>query len=442
MRVAVIGSGISGLSAAWLLSKSADVTLIDNAARLGGHTNTIDALTPDGPIPVDTGFIVYNEQNYPNLTAFLDHFDIETASTDMGFAVSTDNGRMEYCGRNFNGLFGQRRNLLSPRHWRMVTDIVRFFKSAEQHVAESGSDMGIGKFLKLHGYSDAFIEDHLLPICAAIWSTPARSMLEFPARTFVNFFSNHGLLEIDTDKRPVWRTIKGGSRTYIDKVLADSRLRVMTNAHVAAVTRDANGADVLFATGDQGRFDQAVFACHADQALQLIADPSADERAILQHFRFTPNKAVLHTDARLMPRRKQLWSSWNYLRTGSGTEAHLSLSYWMNKLQPLPTKTDLFVTLNPMHDFAPGTVQRVIDYEHPLFDAEAVGAQRDMWRIQGVKRTWFAGAWLGYGFHEDGLQAGLEVAERLGTASRPWAKQGQRDRIAHNWTGRDVVAAA
>lgn len=441
MRVAVIGSGISGLSAAWLLSKSADVTLIENASRLGGHTNTIDALTPDGPIPVDTGFIVYNEKNYPNFTAFLDHLGVATAPTSMGFAVSTDAGRMEYCGRDFNGLFGQRRNLLRPRHWRMVADILKFFRTAEGHAAGMASDVGIGTFLRQHGYSDAFIEDHLLPICAAIWSTPARSMLEFPARTFVNFFANHGLLEADTKRRPVWRTIRGGSRTYIDRILEQSRFRILTNAHVAAVTRDAEGVDVLFATGDQGRFDQVIFACHADQALNLIADPSADERAILQHFRFTANRAVLHTDKRLMPRRRQLWSAWNYLRTGSGTEAHLSLTYWMNELQPLPTTTDLFVTLNPMHEFAPGTVQRVIDYEHPLFDAEAVGAQRDMWRIQGVRRTWFAGAWLGYGFHEDGLQSGLEVAERLGTVGRPWATQGQRDRIAHNWADQALVAA-
>ena len=433
MRVAVIGSGISGLSAAWLLSKSADVTLIENASRLGGHTNTIDAITPEGPVPVDTGFIVYNELNYPNLTAMLGHFGIETAASDMGFAVSTDNGRMEYCGRNVDGLFGQRRNIFRPRHWQMVGDILRFFKHAERHAAELSTDIGIGKFLQNHGYSEAFIEDHLLPICAAIWSTPARSMLEFPARTFVNFFSNHGLLIADSNKRPVWRTIKGGARTYIEQLLTEGRFKVMSNAHVAAVTRDATGADVLFASGDQGRFDHVVFACHADQALKLIADPSDDERAILQHFRFTPNRAVLHTDEKLMPQRKKLWSSWNYLRTGSGTEAHLSLTYWMNELQPLPTSTNLFVTLNPMHDFAPGTVQRVIDYEHPLFDTEAVGAQRDMWRIQGVRRTWFAGAWLGYGFHEDGLQAGLEVAERIGGVARPWAAHGQRDRIAHNW---------
>lgn len=442
MRVAVIGSGISGLSAAWLLSKSADVTLIESDTRIGGHTHTVDAVTPEGPVPVDTGFIVYNEPNYPNLTALFEHLGVDTAPTDMGFAVSADDGGMEYCGRDFAGLFGQRRNFLRPRHWLMVADILRFFRHAERHAAEMKIDLSIGEFLVKHGYSNAFIEDHLLPICAAIWSTPARSMLEFPARTFVNFFANHGLLVADVNKRPVWRTVRGGSRTYVEKLLRGSNMRVVTNAHVAAVTRDDHGADVLFATGDQGRFDHVIFACHADQALRLLADPSADERGLLQHFRFTHNKAVLHTDARMMPRRRKLWSSWNYLRSGRGEGAQLSLTYWMNELQPLPTTTDFFVTLNPMHDFAPGTVQRVIDYEHPLFDAEAVGAQRDMWRIQGVRRTWFAGAWLGYGFHEDGLQAGLEVAERIGGVSRPWTAGGQRDRIAHNWDAEPTTAAA
>lgn len=441
MRVAVIGSGISGLSAAWLLSRSADVTLIESDTRLGGHTNTIDVATPEGPVPVDTGFIVYNEPNYPNLTSLFAHLGVDTAPTDMGFAVSADDGAMEYCGRDFDGLFGQRRNFLRPRHWQMVVDILRFFKHAERHAAEMEVDLSIGEFLKLNGYSSAFVEDHLLPICAAIWSTPARSMLEFPARTFVNFFANHGLLVADVNKRPIWRTVRGGSRSYIDKLLRQGRPHVLTNAHVAAVTRDATGVDVLFATGDQGRFDHVVFACHADQALRLLADPAAEERGILQQFRFTPNRAVLHTDSRMMPRRKKLWSSWNYLRSGKGDAAQLSLTYWMNELQPLPTATDIFVTLNPMHDFAPGSVQRVIDYEHPLFDADSVGAQHDMWRIQGVRRTWFAGAWLGYGFHEDGLQSGLEVAERIGGVMRPWTAQGQRDRIAHNWEATIPVAA-
>jgi len=430
-KIAVIGSGISGLSAAWLLSKSADVTLIENAPRLGGHINTVLTPSPEGPVAVDTGFIVYNEKNYPNLTALFARLGVETAESDMSFAVSMDRGRMEYSGRSLNGLFGQRRNIVRPRHWQMVADILRFFRWAERHAADVAADMGMGEFLKRYNYSDAFIEDHMLPICAAIWSTPARSMLDFPARTFVRFFANHGLLQVS--RRPLWRTVCGGASTYVDRLVADGRFTTAVNTHIAAIARDAEGVDLLFADGEQGRFQQVVFACHPDQALRLLVDASPEERNLLSSIRYTANRAVLHTDKSFMPRRRPLWSAWNYLRTGSGTEADLSLTYWMNRLQPLPTSTDFFVTLNPMHAFAPETIRHVIDYEHPVFDARAMAAQHGMGGIQGVRRTWFAGAWLGHGFHEDGLQSGLEVAERLGAPHRPWVVAGARDRIAASW---------
>jgi predicted NAD/FAD-binding protein len=439
-RIAVIGSGIAGLSAAWLLSKSAEVSLIESAPRLGGHTNTVDVETPDGPIPVDTGFIVYNEKNYPNLTALFAHLGVETAESDMSFAVSADGGEMEYSGRHLNGLFGQRSNLLSLRHWRMVADILRFFRTAEIDATALADDLSIGTFLREHGYSEAFIEDHILPVSAAIWSTPARSMLDFPARAFVSFFANHGLLKVNS--RPKWRTVVGGSRSYVERLVEDSPIRLLLNAHVVSVTRDAGGAELLFATGERRRFDHVVFACHADQALAMLADPDEDERKLLSAFRFTPNRAVLHTDNRLMPRRKQLWSAWNYLRSGCGLDARLSLTYWMNQLQPLATDTDIFVTLNPTHEFAPGSVAKTIEYEHPLFNRAALDAQNEMWRIQGSRRTWFAGAWLGSGFHEDGLQSGLEIAERLGPIDRPWSVTDARARIAHNWNGEPMRWAA
>jgi len=430
-RVAIIGSGIAGLGAAWLLSRSAEVTLIEEAPRLGGHSNTIDAPTPDGAVAVDTGFIVYNEANYPNLTALFSHLGVATAPSDMGFAVSADAGRMEYCGRHFNGLFAQRRNLLRPRHWMMVADILRFFRSAEAEVRALQDDVGIGAFLKRQGYSEAFIEDHLLPVSAAIWSTPARTMLDFPAKAFVAFFANHGLLRISD--RPGWRTVVGGSRNYVARLLADSRLRVLTDARIAGVRRDLGGVEVAFATGEKRRFDDIVFACHADTALSLLSDASDEERNLLCAFRFTPNRAVLHTDAALMPRRRSLWSAWNYLKRGEAADARLSLTYWMNRLQPLETRHNLFVTLNPAHDFAEGSVITSIDYTHPLFDAGSLAAQRRIWQIQGLGRTWYAGAWLGYGFHEDGLQSGLEIAERLGVEKRPWQLAAARDRVAHNW---------
>ena len=432
--IAVIGSGISGLSAAWLLSKTQQVTVFERNARLGGHANTFMADTPEGRIAVDTGFIVYNEQNYPNLTAFFDHLGVPTAASWMSFAVSIGEGQREYSGEYLNGLFGQRRNIVRPEHWRLVSDILRFFRKAEQQIATCQDDLSIGQFLERFGYSRIFIQDHILPISAAIWSTPSRGMLDFPARTFIEFFANHSLLQVNN--RPLWRTVQGGSQQYVQRVAAQSSFETVLDASITAVRRDAQGAELCFADGSRRHFDQVVFACHADEALALLADPSEAERRVLGAFRFNTNHAVLHTDASFMPQRKHLWSSWNYLRAAKG-ESALSLTYWMNSLQPLPTKSNLFVTLNPHRDFAPDTVQYRVDYTHPLFDAAAIAAQKDLWQIQGSQGSWFAGAWMGYGFHEDGLQAGLEVAERIGPVQRPWQVGQQRDRIAHNWVEGD-----
>ncbi|WP_417309868.1 NAD(P)/FAD-dependent oxidoreductase [Devosia sp.] len=438
---AVIGSGISGLSSAWLLGLTRDVTVFESAGRLGGHSNTVMAATPDGEVPVDTGFIVFNEQNYPNLCALFDELGVTSAQSSMSFAVSVGAGRMEYSGEHLNGLFGQRRNLMRIEHWYLVADILRFFREAERQVAALPKGATIGEFLAKYGYSQVFIEDHILPISAAIWSTPARSMLEFPADSFVAFFANHGLLQVND--RPKWRTVTGGSRQYVERFAASGRFKTVLNAGIASVIRHTTGAEIIFEDGSRQHFDEVIFACHADQALALLADPTDDERRLLGAFRFTENRAVLHTDARFMPRRKRLWSSWNYLRSHHGPEEKLSLSYWMNKLQPLKTTTDIFVTLNPGHEFAEGSVQYDVTYEHPLFDRAAMDAQRDIWRIQGVNGTWFAGAWLGYGFHEDGLQSGLEVAERLGGVERPWNVTTPRGRVAHNWAdAEDVLWAA
>ena len=432
--IAIIGSGISGLSAAWLLSQSSQVTLFEKNAVLGGHSNTVLAPTPQGPVPVDTGFIVYNEKNYPNLTAFFDHFEVETARSYMSFAVSIGEGAMEYSGEYLWGLFGQRRNIVRPRHWQLVGDIMRFFREAQQQIALCPGDMSIAQFLDRFGYSRAFIDDHILPISAAIWSTPSRGMLEFPARTFIEFFANHSLLQVTG--RPKWRTVKSGSRQYIDKLVAQTNMETVLNAAITSVRRHAQGVEIYFADGSHRHFDQVVFATHADQALALIADPSEAEGNVLSAFRYTTNRAVLHSDKSFMPKRRHLWSAWNYLR-GSEGEKGLSLTYWMNKLQPLPTTQNLFVTLNPHREIDPKSVSYEVDYEHPLFDQKAIATQPLLHQIQGVNRTWFAGAWMGYGFHEDGLQSGLEVAERIGPVQRPWQVTEQRGRIAHNWVEGD-----
>lgn len=436
LEIAVIGSGISGLSSAWLLSRTHNVTVLEKAPRLGGHSNTVLARTGTGAVPVDTGFIVYNEQNYPNLTAFFDHLGVQTAESNMGFAVSVAEGRMEYCGKHLNGLFGQRRNIIRAEHWQLVGDIMRFFREAQKQVSTCPDEMTIAQFLKKFDYSRVFIEDHILPISAAIWSTPTRGMLDFPAKSFIEFFANHSLLQVGN--RPKWRTVQGGSRQYVNRIVGQGRFHTETGVDIARVVRLACGVEIVLRDGSRRHFDQLVFACHADQAFAMLADASAAERNILSAFRFTPNRAVLHTDASFMPRRRHLWSAWNYLR-GTHGEEDLSLTYWMNRLQPLPTGTDIFVTLNPHRAFAPGAVQYSIDYEHPLFDSAALAAQKDIWEIQGVQSTWFAGAWMGFGFHEDGLQAGLEVAERIGPVSRPWSVPDQRYRIAHNWVKGDQL---
>ncbi len=296
-RIAIIGSGIAGLSAAWLLSRHHDVTLFEKAARPGGHTNTLMASTPDGPVAVDTGFIVYNERNYANLTALFDHLDVETAPSCMSFAVSVDGGRMEYSGAHLNGLFGQRRNIVRAGHWQLVADILRFFRYAEAQAKTCTADTSLGEFLTRFGYSETFINDHILPLSAAIWSTPAMGMLAFPARTFVDFCANHGLLQVAG--RPQWRTVRNGASSYIEKLRADSDFDLRCNAGIAQIIRHASGVEIVFENGARQSFDEIVLACHADQALGLLADASAEERNVLSAFSFTPNRAVLHTDTAL-----------------------------------------------------------------------------------------------------------------------------------------------
>jgi predicted NAD/FAD-binding protein len=434
MNIAVIGSGIAGLSAAWLLGKSQNVSLFEKSGRIGGHSNTITARVIEGTVSVDTGFIVYNEQNYPNLTALFDHLGVATSESSMSFAVSIEQGRREYSGRHLNGLFGQRRNIVRPEHWQLVGDILRFFREAQRQVASCPDDVSIAEFLDRFGYSRVFIEDHILPISAAIWSTPSRGMLQFPAKTFIEFFANHSLLQVGS--RPIWRTVSGGSKEYVQRLRKSGQFEAIVSCPIRTVVRHTQGVELFFEDGSRRSFDQVIFACHPDEALSMLVDASDLERHILGSFRFTTNHAVLHTDASFMPQRKHLWSSWNYLRGEEGENA-LSLTYWMNRLQPLGTKTNVFVTLNPHREFASGSIQYEIDYEHPMFDARAITAQKELWQVQGQQRTWFAGAWMGYGFHEDGLQAGLEVAERIGSVQRPWQVRQPRARIAHNWVQGD-----
>ncbi len=429
LKIAVVGAGIGGMAAAWLLGRADgrhDVTLFDAEPRAGGHANTVDVATPDGRCPIDTGFIVYNTACYPNLIALFAHLDVPTAPTAMTFAVSLAGGGYEYSGSGIRGLFGQPANALRVGHWRMCLDILRFFRAAEAMTAAAADErLSLGAWLEQRRYSRDFIDRHILPMGAAIWSAPAEEILAYPAAAFARFFANHGLLQVRN--RPQWRTVAGGSQVYVEKLLADYRGEVRCGAEVVRVARAPGGATLSFADGQQAQFDHVVLATHADQALALLADADADERRRLAPFRYAMNEAVLHTDARLMPRRRRLWSSWNFI--GGGAASPPCVSYWMNALQPLATATDYFVTLNPPMPVAPTQVVARFNYTHPIFDSAAISAQRHLWQLQGRRRTWFCGSYFGAGFHEDGLQAGLAVAEALGGVRRPWTVADESGRI-------------
>jgi len=428
MSIAVIGSGIAALSAAWLLSKHHRVTVFEKEARIGGHSNTVDVPTPDGSVPVDTGFIVFNPASYPNLVALFDHLEVETSETAMTFAASLNNGGYEYSGSGARGLFGQISNLVSTSHWRMLCDIQRFFKQAELEAHDLRPDTSMADWLRQNNYSKAFIDNHLQPMAAAIWSTPAACVLEFPAVSFLRFFANHGLLKVRN--RPNWRTVVSGSRQYLQKMLEDGKLEVRLASAVKSIHRQQDSVIIHDILGKKHTFDHVVIGAHADEALAMLDDADELECNLLKQFTYSQNRTILHTDRSQMPKRKHLWSSWNYIeRADNAGENQLTVSYWMNRLQPLKTSTDMFVTLNPARQIDPAKVLAQFTYSHPVFNASAMNAQRDLWELQGRRRTWFCGSYFGYGFHEDALQSGLAVAEDLAAISRPWQVENADFRI-------------
>jgi uncharacterized protein len=428
LKIAVIGTGISGLSAAWLLNQRHDITVYERSDRVGGHSNTISAPVEGRLIPVDTGFIVFNRRAYPNLSALFGLLGVPTQASEMSLGVSLDSGELEYSGTGLFGLFGQPRNLIRPRFWSMLADLARFYRQATADAATLDDEqVSLGDYLAAGNYGAALREDHLLPMASAIWSASPCEMLAYPATAFIRFHDNHGLLQLRG--RPTWETVVGGSRSYVERLIRPFADCIRRDTAVCAVRREADAVSLTDSDGHTERYDQVVVATHADQALAMLADPSPRENELLSAFRYSRNLAVLHTDESFMPKRRAVWSSWNYIGSRKSTPHGVCVTYWMNRLQSIESERPLFVTLNPPRPPHAGMLLHSEVYDHPIFDLKAIAAQRKLWKLQGERNTWFCGSYFGSGFHEDGLQAGLAVAEQLGGIPRPWRVPNESGRI-------------
>lgn len=418
-RVAIVGGGVAGNAAAYALDGVHDVVLYEKEPRLGGHSHTVDLDYEGAPITVDTGFIVYNELNYPNLTSLFAELGVRTRASEMSFGLSLDGGAFEWSGKTLGTLFAQRRNMLAVSYLWMLREVLRFNRLCRaDRAAGLLSGLSLGAWLDRHGLSRRFRDDYLIPMAAAIWSTPAVHVLDFPAESFIAFFDNHKLIDLD---RPIWRTVVGGSRSYVEAISRHSgEIRLATP--VVSVQRDRTGVTIVDATGASDRFDAVIMAAHTDETIAMLDQPTPAERATVGAIAYRPNDVVLHRDEALMPKRKAVWSAWNYLGSRRDPEAagrDVAVTYWMNALQGIDPSRQLFITLNPPVEPDPAKVFRRFSYSHPQFDGRALAAQRSLPALQGLNRTWFCGAWSGYGFHEDGLVSGLQAAESLGGFT-PW----------------------
>lgn len=421
MKIAVVGSGISGLYSAWQLTQSGhEVSLFEANDYFGGHTHTVDVTLDGLTHGVDTGFLVFNERTYPNLIALFNQLNIHTTGSDMSFSVklplsANSNARtLEWAGANLQTVFVQKRNLFNFRFWRMLRDILRFNRQTTALAKQSStsSPLSLGDFLLQHRYSQEFRDWYLLPMAGCIWSCPTEQMLAFPLASFVSFCHNHGLLQVEN--RPKWFTVTGGAKHYVEKLLSAIQHKYL-NSPVLSIKREDFGTHKQIRLEVQGTshlFDQVVLATHSDQSLAMLSDATEDEKNILSAVTYQPNQAILHTDASCLPNNKDAWSAWNY-ESLSGAEPRVCVHYLINKLQPLPFTTPVIVSLNPLHEPDPTKVLGRYDYAHPVFDAAAIHAQQNLHRIQGKNSTWFAGAWTGYGFHEDGLKSGMHVCQAL-----------------------------
>ena len=426
-NIAIVGSGIAGLSAAWLLSKKHQVTIYEKAEKLGGHSNTINInygrnKFEEVPISVDTGFIVYNNKNYPNLTKFFDALDVDSIDSDMSLSISLNNGLYEYSGSGLGGIFGQKKNIINLNQWKLLYDVFRFKKIATKYIKNSKDNNSvIGDWLKYNNFSSYFIDRYIIPIASAIWSCSNKNALLFPTTTFLYFFYHHGLLNIKD--RPKWKTVKFGSQQYIKNILQKSNFKYEINSSIEAITPQNNSV-VIKLKDREMEYDNVIMACHADQSTELIKDADKEIYKTLNYFKFSKNKIVLHSSKQFMPKNKSLWSSWNYTSSLDSikqiNEKPIQVTYWMNLLQNIDKKYPLFVTLNPEEgSIDEGLIFKEILYEHPILDENALKGQSKLENIQGLNNIWFAGAWTKYGFHEDGIISALNIAEKLGS-EYPW----------------------
>jgi len=413
MKIAVIGTGIAGNVAAYKLAVDHEITVYEADDRIGGHTNTLDVVAGGLNWAVDTGFIVFNDATYPNFIALLDELGVESQASDMSFSVRSESRQLEYNGASLNALFAQRSNLLKPSFYRMLMNILRFNREAPALLDDPDKTITLGEFLARNGYSDEFVEHYIVPMGAAIWSATPGGMRAVPAAFFVRFLHNHGLLSVN--ERPTWRVIKGGSRNYVEKLVAGHRERIRLNTAVEWIRRHPEYIEVKARGCEVETYDRVFMACHSDQALALLADPTPQEREVLGAIAFQKNEAVLHTDASLMPRRKLAWAAWNYHIPDGPTdpEGKVMLTYNMNILQGLKAPVEFCVTLNHTHAIDPEKIIQVINYTHPVFTERAVAAQQHHRQVNGVRRTYFCGAYWRYGFHEDGVVSALTAVEHF-----------------------------
>ncbi len=411
-RIAIIGTGISGMGAASILNPHHEITVYEKNQSIGGHSRTVNVSTAEGSIPVDTGFIVFNKRNYPLLTKLFEHYDVPIAASDMSFGASIEGGWLEYGTQNISNIFAQKRNLIRPQFWAMIRDVLRFNKQAKRYLEDDPS-VSLGACLDALGMGAWYREYFIVPMGACIWSTPLARMLDFPAGSFLRFFENHGLLSVND--QPQWYTVQGGSKEYIARLTAPFKDRIRLSCGATRIERVADGVMVHDAQAGSALYDQVVFACHADQALAMLQNPTHDEARVLSKFSYQPNRMVLHSDISFMPKHKDAWASWVYLSDAkTDDKPNVSLSYWMNNLQPLPTNTPMIVTLNPSREPQKSLVHDEANFEHPVFDEAAIRAQAEIPTIQGHDRLWFCGAYQRYGFHEDGLGSAVAMTQRMG----------------------------